>query len=164
MNLKSLSQKVMAIILLSVLLVTAPFAGNTEAASSVNSSELVATAKDLIGIKYRGGGTTKAGFDCSGFVSYVYKDVGVGLPRTSSGMYSSGSKVNKSDLSSGDLVFFNTSGKGVSHVGIYIGDGKFIHSSSSKGVSIAKINDPYYWGKRYVGAKRVTDVTVAVNK
>lgn len=154
----------MAIILLSVLLVTAPFAGNTEAASSVNSSELVATAKDLIGIKYRGGGTTKAGFDCSGFVSYVYKDVGVGLPRTSSGMYSSGSKVNKSDLSSGDLVFFNTSGKGVSHVGIYIGDGKFIHSSSSKGVSIAKINDPYYWGKRYVGAKRVTDVTVAVNK
>ncbi|MFJ7825240.1 C40 family peptidase [Psychrobacillus sp. NPDC096623] len=164
MNLKSLSQKVMAIILLSVLLVTAPFAGNTEAASSVNSSELVATAKDLIGIKYRGGGTSKAGFDCSGFVSYVYKDLGVGLPRTSSGMYSSGSKVNKSDLTSGDLVFFNTSGKGVSHVGIYIGDGKFIHSSSSKGVSIAKVNDPYYWGKRYVGAKRVTDVTVAVNK
>lgn len=161
MNFKSLSQKVMAILLLSVLLVTAPFAGNTEAASSVNSSELVATAKNLIGIKYRGGGTSKAGFDCSGFVSYVYKDLGVSLPRTSSGMYSSGSKVNKSNLTSGDLVFFDTSGRGVSHVGIYIGDGKFIHSASSKGVSIAKINDPYYWGKRYVGAKRIADVSVA---
>ncbi|MCK1996008.1 C40 family peptidase [Psychrobacillus psychrodurans] len=164
MNLKSMSQKVMAILALSVLLVISTFAGNTEAASSVNSSELVATAKDLIGTKYRGGGTTKAGFDCSGFVSYVYNDLGVSLPRTSSGMYASGSKIDKSDLSSGDLVFFNTSGRGVSHVGIYIGDGKFIHSSTSKGVKIDKLSDPYYWGDRYVGAKRIADVTVAVNK
>ncbi|MEK3978384.1 C40 family peptidase [Psychrobacillus sp. FSL K6-2836] len=163
MNLKSMSQKVMAILVLSVLLVTT-FAGNTEAASSVNSSELVATAKDLIGTKYRGGGTTKAGFDCSGFVNYVYNDAGVSLPRTSSGLYASGSKVDKSDLASGDLVFFNTSGKGVSHVGIYIGDGKFIHSSTSKGVKIDKLSDPYYWGERYVGAKRIADVTVALNK
>ncbi|MET0959176.1 MAG: C40 family peptidase [Psychrobacillus psychrotolerans] len=164
MNLKSMSQKVTAMLLLSVLLVTAPFAANTQAASSVNSTELVATAKDLIGTKYRGGGTTKAGFDCSGFVSYVYKDLGVSLPRTSSGMYASGSKVGKSDLASGDLVFFNTAGKGVSHVGIYIGDGKFIHSSSSKGVKIDKLSDPHYWGDRYVGAKRIADVTVAINK
>ena len=72
--------------LLLSFLVTAPFAANTQAASSVNSTELVATAKDLIGTKYRGGGgTTKAGFDRSGFVSYVYKDLGVSLPRTSSG-------------------------------------------------------------------------------
>lgn len=159
-----MSQKVMAILALSVLLVISTFAVNTEAASSVNSSELVATAKDLIGTKYRGGGTTKAGFDCSGFVSYVYNDLGVSLPRTSSGMYASGSKIDKSDLSSGDLVFFNTSGRGVSHVGIYIGDGKFIHSSTSKGVKIDKLSDPYYWGDRYVGAKRIADVTVAVNK
>ncbi|SEM31331.1 NlpC/P60 family protein [Paenisporosarcina quisquiliarum] len=164
MNLKSMSQKVMAILALSVLLVISTFAVNTEAASSVNSSELVATAKDLIGTKYRGGGITKAGFDCSGFVSYVYNDLGVSLPRTSSGMYASGSKIDKSDLSSGDLVFFNTSGRGVSHVGIYIGDGKFIHSSTSKGVKIDKLSDPYYWGDRYVGAKRIADVTVAVNK
>lgn len=163
MNLKSMSQKVMAILVLSVLLVTA-FAGNTEAASSVNSTELVATAKDLIGTKYRSGGTTKAGFDCSGFVNYVYSDAGVSLSRTSSGLYASGSKVDKSDLASGDLVFFNTSGKGVSHVGIYIGDGKFIHSSTSKGVKIDKLSDPYYWGDRYVGAKRIADVTVALNK
>ncbi|WP_144509540.1 C40 family peptidase [Bacillus sp. FJAT-22090] len=164
MKFKSMSQKVIAIFILSILLVTAPFAGNTEAASSVDSKELVATAKNLIGIKYRGGGTTTAGFDCSGFVGYVYNDLGVSLPRTASGMHASGSKVEKSDLISGDLVFFNTSGKSVSHVGIYIGDGKFIHSSTSKGVKIDKLSDPYYWGKRYVGAKRVTEVSVAINK
>ncbi len=154
----------MAIFVLSFLIVSTTFAVNTEAASSVNSSDLVSTAKDLIGTKYRGGGTTKAGFDCSGFVGYVFKDLGISLPRTSSGMYTSGEKVNKADLTSGDLVFFNTTGKGVSHVGIYIGDGKFIHSSSSKGVKIDKLSDPYYWGKKYVGAKRVADVTVAINK
>lgn len=164
MNYKSMSQKVIAIFILSSLLVTAPFAGNTEASSSVDSNELVATAKNLIGTKYRGGGTTTAGFDCSGFVGYVYNDLGIDLPRTSSGMHATGTSVEKDDLKSGDLVFFNTTGKGVSHVGIYIGDGKFIHSSTSKGVKVDKLSDPYYWGKRYVGAKRVADITVAVNK
>lgn len=164
MNFKYKTKKVITIFLLAILFVTAPFAGNTEASSTVNSKELIATAKDLVGIKYRGGGTTKAGFDCSGFVSYVFKDIGVDLPRTSSGMHATGTKVEKKNLTSGDLVFFNTTGKGVSHVGIYIGDGKFIHSSSSKGVKIDKLNDPYYWGKRYVGAKRVADVAVALNK
>ena len=61
----------------------------------------------------------------------------------------------KTNLETGDLVFFNTSGKGVSHVGIYIGDGKFSHASTSRGVRVDKLNDPYYWGKRYVGAKRI---------
>jgi cell wall-associated NlpC family hydrolase len=164
MKIKSMSQKVIAIFVLSILLVTAPFAGSTEAASSVDSKELVATAKNLIGTKYRSGGTTKEGFDCSGFVGYVYEGLGISLPRSSSGMHATGSKVDKADLISGDLVFFNTSGKGVSHVGIYIGDGKFIHSSTSKGVKIDKLNDAHYWGERYVGAKRVTDVTVAINK
>lgn len=164
MNLKSITQKVIGIIILSMLLVTIPFASNTQASSSIDSSELVATAKNLIGIKYRGGGTTTAGFDCSGFVGYVFDDLGVNLPRSSAGMYAKGSKVEKEDLSSGDLVFFNTSGKGVSHVGIYIGDGKFIHSSSSKGVKVDKLSDPYYWGKRFVGAKRVADVTLTANK
>lgn len=159
-----MSQKAIAIFILSILLVTAPFAGNTEASSSVDSNELVATAKNLIGTKYRGGGTTTAGFDCSGFVSYVYKDLGIDLPRSSSGMHATGTSVDKDDLKSGDLVFFNTTGKGVSHVGIYIGDGKFIHSSTSKGVKIDKLSDPHYWGKRYVGAKRVADISVAINK
>lgn len=163
MNLKSMSQKVMTIFLLSTLILSTMFVVNTEASSTVNSTELVATAKKLVGTKYRSGGTTTAGFDCSGFVTYVYDDLGIDLPRTSSGMHASGSKVAKKDLISGDLVFFNTSGSGVSHVGIYIGEGKFIHSSSSKGVKIDKLNDPYYWGDRYVGAKRVADVLVAKN-
>lgn len=63
----------------------------------------------------------------------------------------------------GDLVFFNTSGKGVSHAGMYIGSGKFIHASTSKGVRVDKLNDPYYWGNKYVGAKKVASVYVAKN-
>lgn len=162
MNLKNTS-KIITICLLSFLFVTAPFAGNTEASASVNSNELVATAKDLVGIKYRSGGTTKAGFDCSGFVSYVFDGLGIDLPRSSSGMHGTGTKVEKENLTSGDLVFFNTSGNGISHVGIYIGNGKFIHSSTSKGVKVDELNDPYYWANKYVGAKRVADVTVATN-
>lgn len=164
MNMKSMSQKVITIFVLTILLATASFVGNVEASSAVNSNELVATAKKLEGIKYRSGGTTTAGFDCSGFVGYVFEDLGIDLPRTSSGMHASGTKVDRDNLKSGDLVFFNTTGKGVSHVGIYIGDGKFIHSSSSQGVKIDKLNDPHYWGDRYIGAKRVADVTVAMNK
>ena len=73
-------------------------------------------------------------------------------------MYASGTTVKKAKLETGDLVFFNTSGKGVSHVGIYIGEGKFAHASTSKGVRVDKLNDPYYWGDRYVGAKRISGV------
>ncbi|ALC88194.1 hydrolase [Bacillus sp. FJAT-22090] len=146
---------------LTVVLAAGTFAGNTEAASSVASTQIVSSAKSLIGIKYRYGGTTKAGFDCSGFIGYVYKQQGVKLPRTAAGMYSTGKAVKKANLAVGDLVFFNTTGKGVSHAGIYIGSGKFIHASSSKGVRIDKINDPYYWGKKYVGAKKVANVSVA---
>ncbi|MET0961076.1 MAG: C40 family peptidase, partial [Psychrobacillus psychrotolerans] len=107
------------------------------------------------------GGTTKAGFDCSGYIGYVYKGKGVNLPRTAAGMYNSGKRVKKASLAVGDLVFFNTTGKGVSHVGMYIGGNKFIHASTSKGVRVDKLNDPYYWGNKYVGAKRVATVTVA---
>lgn len=164
MNLRKMSQKIITICLLSFLLVTVPFAGNTEASTLVNSNELIATAKNLIGTKYRSGGTTTAGFDCSGFVSYVFDDLGINLPRSSSGMHATGTKVDKDELLSGDLVFFNTTGKGVSHVGIYIGDGNFIHASTSQGVRIDKLSDPYYWGSRYIGAKRVANVTVAFNK
>ncbi len=145
-----------------MVLAAGTFGGNTaEAASSVSSTKIVSSAKNLVGIKYSYGGTTKAGFDCSGFVGYVYKANGVKLPRTASGMYSTGKSVKKADLKTGDLVFFNTSGKGVSHVGMYIGNGKFIHASTSKGVRVDKLNDPYYWGKKYVGSKRVATISVA---
>jgi cell wall-associated NlpC family hydrolase len=137
-----------------------PLAASDASAANITSSQLSTEAKKYIGIKYRSAGTTTKGFDCSGYVQFVYNKLGVKLPRTSRSMYATGKSVKKNALSPGDLVFFNTSGSGVSHVGIYIGKGNFIHSSSSKGVSIAKINDPYYWGKRYVGAKRVTAVAV----
>lgn len=131
---------------------------NTYAAEEITSAELQETAKQYLGVPYRYGGTSTSGFDCSGFVSTVYKNLGVNLPRTSSSMYNVGDKVAKEDLQPGDLVFFNTSGRGISHVGIYYGDGKFIHSQTGQGVSITDINDKWYWGSRYVGAKRVSDI------
>lgn len=160
----SLFKKIITIFSLTVVLAAGTFTGNAEAASSVASNEIVSSAKNLIGIKYRYGGTTKAGFDCSGFVGYIYKSQGVNLSRTAAGIYSTGTAVKKANLAVGDLVFFNTSGKGVSHVGMYIGSGKFIHASTSKGVRIDKVDDPYYWGKKYVGAKRVAEVSTVAKK
>lgn len=157
----SLFKKIITIFSLTVVLAAGTFAGNTEAASTVASNQIVSSAKNLIGTKYLYGGTTKAGFDCSGYLGYVYRQNGVSLPRTTAGMYSTGKSVSKSNLAVGDLVFFNTSGKGVSHAGMYIGSGQFIHASTSKGVRIDKLNDPYYWGKKYIGAKRVANVSVA---
>jgi len=78
-------------------------------------------------------------------------------------MHASGTSVSKANLETGDLVFFNTAGNRVSHVGIYIGDGKFAHASTSKGVRVDKLNDPYYWGERYVGAKRISGVNAVAS-
>lgn len=130
-------------------------------AEAATPSELIQVASQYKGIPYRYGGTTTAGFDCSGYTSFVFKQLGISLPRTSAGQYGVGTAVSKANLQVGDLVFFNTSGRGVSHVGIYIGSNNFIHSSSSKGVSVASIYDPYYWGSRYIGAKRVATFTEA---
>lgn len=164
MKLQSQLLKVISMITIALLLVLAPLANQADASSSVNSKQLVTAANSVMGVKYMRGGTTAKGFDCSGYIGYVYNKVGVKLPRTSAGMYATGKSVAKKNLQAGDLVFFNTSGRGVSHVGVYIGAGKFAHSSSSKGVSIAKINDPYYWGSKYVGAKRVASVTQVASK
>lgn len=158
---KSQSQflKVILMATLALFLVVAPFTNQAAASSGINSTQLVSVANKVMGTKYVWGGTTTKGFDCSGFIGYVFKNVGVSLPRTTAGMYVTGTSVSKNNLRTGDLVFFNTTGKGVSHAGIYIGNGKFAHSSSSKGVSVSKINDPYYWGSKYIGAKRVASVS-----
>ncbi|MGE6487610.1 C40 family peptidase [Paenisporosarcina sp. NPDC076898] len=160
MKLKSFVAKFITACTMATILVTAPLSIQTEAAGSIESKELISVANNLIGTKYVYGGTTAKGFDCSGFIGYVYKELGLNLPRTSAGMYATGTKVSYDNLQPGDLVFFNTSGRGVSHAGIYIGAEKFVHSSSSKGVSIARLDDPYYWGARYIGAKRVASVNV----
>lgn len=123
--------------------------------ASGKGATVVETAKKYIGSKYVYGGTTPAGFDCSGFTSYVFKLHGVKLNRTAAAQYSNGSAVSKSQLQPGDLVMFGPSVKGINHVGIYIGGGQMVHASTPKtGVRIDSINSSYY-GKRYVGARRV---------
>jgi peptidoglycan DL-endopeptidase CwlO len=139
-----------SILLLFVLPITSAFATTEE--------ELLEIAKDQLGVKYKFGGTTTAGFDCSGYMRYVFEQVGVELPRTSSQQYEEGEKVAKEDLKPGDLVFFaGTYKAGISHAGIYIGDNEFISATSSSGVSIASI-DSSYWGPKYFGAKRVIEL------
>lgn len=107
-----------------------------------------------IGTEYRGGGVSTSGFDCSGFTMYIYDKLGIDLPHQSGSQFSMGTAVSRSDLREGDLVFFNTTGKGVSHVGIFVGNGKFAHASSSNGVIINSLSESYYVN-RYVGAKRI---------
>lgn len=136
-----------------------------EAATKVIASkDIQNVSQKYKGIRYKYGGTTTKGFDCSGYVQFVYKQLGVKLDRSTSAMYSKGTSVSKANLKVGDLVFFKTTSAKVGHVGIYIGNNKFIHSSSSKGVIVTNINDKYYWGKRYVGAKRVASVSTSVAK
>lgn len=104
---------------------------------------------------YKASGTSTRGFDCSGFTQYVFQKLGVDIPHSSAAQYNLGKSVAKNQLRPGDLVFFNTNGHSVSHVGIYIGNNTFVHSESGVGVVKTKLNEPFYWAKRYVGAKRI---------
>jgi cell wall-associated NlpC family hydrolase len=119
-------------------------------------SQLVETAKLYLGTPYVWAGMSPSGFDCSGFVNYVYKQYGYSMNRVAQDIYSNdGSYVDKDSLAVGDLVFFGYSGTNVTHVGMYIGDGQFIHASSGKGqVVITKLSENYYT-RMYVGAKRI---------
>ncbi len=126
-------------------------------ASASTANKVLSVAKSQIGTPYVWGGTTPSGFDCSGFMRYVYNQVGISLPRTTAEQYRVGQSVSKSNLQPGDLVFFETYQPGASHSGVYVGNNQFVHASSSNGVSTSSINDPYYWGPRYLGAKRVLE-------
>jgi cell wall-associated NlpC family hydrolase len=121
--------------------------------SRSDSSGLVENALSLVGVPYVFGGTSRSGFDCSGYVQYVFKGSGISLPRTASEQFKVGSSVSREQLQSGDLVFFHTYAAGASHVGIYIGGGSFVHASNS-GVRTTKLSDSYY-ASRYLGARRV---------
>lgn len=111
--------------------------------------QIVSYAEKFIGTPYVWGGESVRGFDCSGFVQYVFRHFGVSLPRTSQEQAQVGSVINKSDLQPGDLVYFNTEGTPFSHVGVYVGNGQFISATTSRGVQIKSLSDPYYWGPRY---------------
>lgn len=122
-----------------------------------NINNVVSYAKKFIGVKYVYGGMSPNGFDCSGFIGYVYKNFGVNLNRTAEGMYSNGYKVSKSALQAGDLLFFDASSRktsgAIDHAGIYLGGNTFIHASSSNGeVRIQSLSE--YRGN-YIGARRV---------
>lgn len=122
-------------------------------AGSVTGAQIVAEAKKYIGVPYLWGGNTPGGFDCSGYVKYVFDQFGITLSRTVATQWKEGTSVSKSSLKLGDLVFFKIGSK-VSHVGIYVGNNKFIHASTSKGVVISNM-DSSYWSSYYYGARRV---------
>ncbi len=113
------------------------------------------TVDSLAGTKYRYGGVSpERGFDCSGFTMYVFNMFGIELPHQSKAQNKEGYWIPKEELRAGDLVFFNTDGSGISHVGIYLGDGEFVHSATDKGVVRNRLNESYY-AKRYVSARRI---------
>ena len=126
------------------------------ASGPVSGSQIVETAKKYLGVPYVYGGTSPSGFDCSGFVYYVLKIHGITVSRTCSAMYKCGTPISKSDLRPGDLIFFQgTSAAGISHVGIYVGNGQFIHSPHrGKVVSFADLNSDYYTS-HYYGSIRI---------
>jgi cell wall-associated NlpC family hydrolase len=124
--------------------------------------ELVVRALALVDSPYRYGGRTPAGFDCSGFVGYVFSEAaGLVLPRRSEDIVRVGDPLELTSLEAGDLVFFNTLGRRYSHVGIYIGDGRFVHAPTRGGrVRVERITDPY-WRARYNAARRIGSVRPA---
>jgi len=132
----------------------APEARNTE---SIPQTDVIATAMALRGTPYRNGGTEPSlGFDCSGFVQWVFAQHGTILPRETREQYDEGRKVRRDDVQAGDLVFFETVSHGPSHVGIALGAGQFVHAPSSRGVVRVENYTSSYWASRWVGARRVS--------
>ena len=132
----------------------APEARNTE---SIPQTDVIATAMALRGTPYRNGGTEPSrGFDCSGFVQWVFAQHGTSLPRETREQYDEGRKVRRDDVQAGDLVFFETVSHGPSHVGIALGAGQFVHAPSSRGVVRVENYTSSYWASRWVGARRVS--------
>jgi cell wall-associated NlpC family hydrolase len=124
---------------------------NTGATRDVETRKLTSTARSYLGVPYRYGGTTRRGMDCSGFVYRVYRDLGYdSFQRVSSQtLYRMGRRTQRHRLQAGDLCFFSSSGR-INHVGFYLGNNTFIHASSSRGIIITSLDDPY-WSKKSAG-------------
>lgn len=144
------------LLMLSLLLLGSPARAAQDASAGLDEVFLQATS--LIGTPYHlGGSTPETGMDCSGFVRYVYLQAAqTDLPRTAADMSRHGEAIGAPDLRPGDLVFFNTLNRPYSHVGIYLGENRFIHASSSAvgSVTISSLQDPY-WSAHYDGARRI---------
>lgn len=147
-----LLKKISTLLLLAVLAVTFTVTPSKSEAASYHT-KAISVAKSNLGVPYRWGGMSPAGFDCSGLVKYSFSKAGRTLPRTAAEMYTKGTRVRT--LAVGDLMFFAPSkASKPTHVAIYMGSGKMIQSASSKGVSIAATSNTY-WKPRYIGAKRI---------
>ena len=130
--------------------------GSPASASSVSGSAIVAEAQKYIGAPYVAGGASPSGFDCSGFVYYVLKNLGLSPARTPAAQWNMGSSVSKADLQPGDIVFFVTASSGaLSHVGIYTGSGQFLHAPNSRSTVSYSDLTTGYWSEHYYGARRV---------
>jgi cell wall-associated NlpC family hydrolase len=121
------------------------------------NADLIATAMALRGTAYRNGGSEPSrGFDCSGFVQWVFAQHGTALPRETREQYREGRKLDRDDVQPGDLVFFETVSRGPSHVGIALGAGQFVHAPSSRGVVRVERYTSGYWASKWVGARRIS--------
>jgi cell wall-associated NlpC family hydrolase len=133
--------------------ITAPAAVSPSGAFSIQS--LLDTALGYRGVPYRNGGSDPTGFDCSGFVQWVFAQHGIRLPREVRDQYQYGTSIDRDDVKPGDLVFFETVSRGASHVGIAVGADQFVHAPSSRGVVRVESYTVEYWKGRYVGARRL---------
>lgn len=134
-----------------------PLATTLQTRHAAGVSEMLNYALNLIGVNYKYGGTQPStGFDCSGYVSHVFRQVaGLSLPHNALAISRQGKQISLNELQPGDLVFFNTLRRSFSHVGIYIGNNRFVHApSSGGGVEVVSLQDKY-WIKRFNGARRI---------
>lgn len=143
-------------VLMAAVVVLAACASTRPPMPENSANQVRSHALAQIGKPYRWGGSSpQEGFDCSGLVQHVYREaLGLELPRTSRQMSEIGSAVHRDDLAPGDLVFFQTSRKPNSHVGIYIGDGRFVHAPSTGSLVRVEAIDKRYWNQRFNGARR----------
>jgi cell wall-associated NlpC family hydrolase len=131
--------------------------GTTGTHTAADGYSIAGTALALRGAPYRDGGADPRGFDCSGFVEYVFGQHGIAVPRTVSELYQAGAEVNPNDIQAGDLLFFTTTAPGPSHVAMAIGGDEFVHAPSTSGVVRVERLSGGYWGRRFMGAKRIAN-------
>lgn len=166
---KASKQHRLIICLVMLLFILTVTAGNTAGAEALDEngeavsrggaprlgSEIVALAKEFIGAPYRWAGRSPNGFDCSGFSYYIFRERGIDIPRAADEQFARGMSVGLQELELGDLVFFTTYEPGPSHVGIYAGNGDFIHASSAADkVIVTSLSQPYYQ-TRFLGGRRI---------